>query len=262
MWIWEAENQPKAVVVIVHNVFEHHRRYAWVIEYLRQNDLHVVMGDLPSHGEAAEKKGLHNESIREYDHYLERAITYASQFNLPIFLYGHGFGATLILHYMRKERDSIAGVLLTSPWLELFESPSKWSSRIAKLTINQRLKFPLDPQFYVEDPQLQKEYQEDPFIHTTVTTDWYEALVERMKTVSQSKNEWTIPLWLQVESDDRIINVASVRNWMSHQQLQTIHYSEWPHIQHDMHQHADREFIAKSAIDFIHLTVLRLGYVI
>lgn len=262
MWIWETENQPKAIVVIVHNVLEHHRRYAWVIEYLRSNDCHVVMGDLPSHGEAAKNKGLHNESIDEYELYLERAIEYASQFHLPIFLLGHGFGATTILHYMRKPRESVAGLLLTSPWIDLKATPSKWSNRLAKLTINQRLEFPLDAELYISDAVLQQEYQEDELVHTTVTTEWYEALQERMKTVGQSSREWTVPVWLQLAAEDKVISVPAVRTWMAGQKFPTLHYSEWTSVRHDIHQHTDREFVAKSAIDFIHLAVLRLGYVL
>ncbi|MET1013120.1 MAG: alpha/beta hydrolase, partial [Paenisporosarcina sp.] len=34
MWKWEAEGQPKAVVAIIHSAYEHHRRYAWLIEKL------------------------------------------------------------------------------------------------------------------------------------------------------------------------------------------------------------------------------------
>ena len=30
MWKWEAEGQPKAVVVIIHSAYEHHRWYAWL----------------------------------------------------------------------------------------------------------------------------------------------------------------------------------------------------------------------------------------
>ena len=46
MWKWEAEEKPKAVIVIVHSAYEHHRRYAWLIEKLRSSNCHIVMGDL------------------------------------------------------------------------------------------------------------------------------------------------------------------------------------------------------------------------
>lgn len=53
MWKWDAEGQPKAVVAIFHSAYEHHAWYAWLIEKLRGSGFHVVMGDLPGHGEQA-----------------------------------------------------------------------------------------------------------------------------------------------------------------------------------------------------------------
>lgn len=50
MWKWEAEQQPKAVIVILHSVYEQHRWYAWLIEKYRSAGFHVVMGDLPGMG--------------------------------------------------------------------------------------------------------------------------------------------------------------------------------------------------------------------
>ena len=47
MWKWEAEGEPKAVVVMVHGAMEHHRRYGWLIEIWRLSGFHVIMGDLP-----------------------------------------------------------------------------------------------------------------------------------------------------------------------------------------------------------------------
>lgn len=262
MWMWEAAHQPKAVVVLVHSVFEHHRRYAWLIETFRENNFHVVMGDLPGHGEQAKLKTMHNESIGEYDLYLERAIDYAAKMELPIFLAGHGFGATTILHYMRKPRESVAGILLTSPWIDLQHTPSKWTNRLAKLTISQKLNFSIPAELYVSQPELIEEYKTDELIHDIVTTDWYSTLTERMKHVAQSSSEWTTPVWLQVAGEDELISIKAVRTWVNQQRMQTLHYSEWPGMKHDLHQESDREFLAKSAIDFLHLTVLRIGYVL
>lgn len=56
MWKWEAEGQAKAVVVFIHSAYEHHRRYAWLIEKLRMSGMHVITGDLPGHGEESRRK--------------------------------------------------------------------------------------------------------------------------------------------------------------------------------------------------------------
>lgn len=262
MWMWEADHEPKAVIVMVHSVFEHHRRYAWVIESLRESGFHVVMGDLPGHGEQAQAKTMHNESVGEYELYIERAIEYAAKLQVPIFLFGHGFGATLILDYMRKKRDHIAGLLVTNPWLELKYTPSKWSNRLAKLSISQKFEFPVPAHLLTSNEELQKEYDEDTFIHSIVTTDWYESIQERMKIVLNTTKEWDVPIWLQLGEEDELIDSKAVRKWVNQQTMTTLSYSEWPHMKHDLHQEMDREFLAKSAINFIELSVLRLGYVL
>ena len=61
----KAEGQPKAVVAIVHNVYEHHSRNAWRIQKLRNSGFHVVTGDLPGHGQKASRE-IHNEQVDKY----------------------------------------------------------------------------------------------------------------------------------------------------------------------------------------------------
>ena len=51
MWKWEADGQARGVAVVIHSAYEHHRRYAWLIEELRSRGFHVIAGDLPGHGE-------------------------------------------------------------------------------------------------------------------------------------------------------------------------------------------------------------------
>ncbi len=80
MWKWETEDHAKAVVVIIHSAFEHHRWYAWLIEKLRVEGYHVVMGDLPGHGEEGKYSRIHNETVNEYIKYIknlmESALSY------------------------------------------------------------------------------------------------------------------------------------------------------------------------------------------
>ena len=44
MWKWEADGQAKAVIAILHGAYENHRWYAWLIEKLRLEGFHIVMG--------------------------------------------------------------------------------------------------------------------------------------------------------------------------------------------------------------------------
>ena len=139
MWKWEAEEKPKAVIVLVHSAYEHHRRYAWLIEKLRSSNCHIVMGDLPGHGELKKAKGMHDESFELYKQYIKQALQVAVSYDLPIFLMGHGLGATLLIKVMRKLELEYAGVILTSPWFQLKKMPSKWTNALAKLSVPQKI---------------------------------------------------------------------------------------------------------------------------
>lgn len=67
MWKWESTGQAKAVIVMVHSAYEHHRRYAWQIEQWRSQGFHVVMTDLPGHGTESLKEAAHRESFIDYE---------------------------------------------------------------------------------------------------------------------------------------------------------------------------------------------------
>ena len=87
MWKWEAEGQPKAVVVIVHNAYEHHSRYAWFIQKLRSSNFHVVMGDLPGHGEQ-EGRTIHDEKFKIYVKYVKKLLDIGMQMGCLCLLLG------------------------------------------------------------------------------------------------------------------------------------------------------------------------------
>lgn len=102
MWKWEADGQPKAVVAIVHSAYEHHRWYAWLIEKLRSAGFHVVMGDLPGHGEQAQNRGYHDEDFFKYEDYVKQLVEIGLSENLPVFVIGNGLGATVLMNVLQK----------------------------------------------------------------------------------------------------------------------------------------------------------------
>ena len=56
--VWESENQPKAVLQIVHGMAEHIERYDRFARYLNQNSILVVGADNASHGKCISKDGI------------------------------------------------------------------------------------------------------------------------------------------------------------------------------------------------------------
>ena len=103
MWKWEAEGEAKAVVVIVHGAFEHHRRYGWLIEMWRLSGFHVIMGDLPGQGMTTRANRGHIDSFDEYLYEVKDWIQAAYQFDLPVFLIGHSMGGLISIRLLQEE---------------------------------------------------------------------------------------------------------------------------------------------------------------
>lgn len=263
MWKWEAEEKPKAVIILVHSAYEHHRRYAWLIEKLRSSNCHIVMGDLPGHGELKKAKGLHDESFELYKEYIKQALQVAVTYDLPIFLMGHGLGATLLIRVMRKLELEYAGVILTSPWLHLKKMPSKWTNALAKLSVPQKINHEIELNELTRNYEVFRQFVEDPAYSTLVTNDWYKELQTLMKTVVQSEESVpNVPILLMTGERDKITDTKATISWLKKQTLSEYQYKEWKNCFHDLHQEPEREEIFAYSHSFINNVLRSIGYIV
>lgn len=263
MWKWETEEKPKAVVVIVHSAYEHHRRYAWLIEKLRSANCHIVMGDLAGHGELKKAKGIHDEPFELYKEYIKQAHQVAATYDLPIFLMGHGLGATLLIKVMRKLKMEYAGVILTSPWLQLTKLPSKWTNALAKLSVPQKINHDIQLNELTRNYEVFQQFAKDPMYHTQVTNDWYKELQLLMKTVTQSTESIpNVPVLLMTAERDKITDTKATQSWFKKQELTEYQFKEWKNCFHDLHQEPEREEIFEYSDSFINNVLRSIGYIV
>lgn len=261
MWKWEAEGKPKAVIVIVHNAYEHHRRYIWLIQKLRSDGFHVVTGDLPGHGE--EGVEVHTEAFKDYRRFIKKMIRTGLDEDLPLFLFGHGMGATFLFRLLQMEHIECAGMICSSPWLALEHNQpirekmlTKWSQTsivdheitIDQLSCNQE---------FIE------EFEEDPLYVPVVTASWYRELQALMKSVMQPDLIiQDIPLLVHLGELDHVSDREHTRRWAFAQSLSELQYKQWKEARHDVLQEPNREDMYAYTQSFINNVLLSLGYVI
>lgn len=263
MWKWETEEKPKAVIVIVHSAYEHHRRYAWLIEKLRSSNYHIVMGDLPGHGELNKAKVLHDESFEQYKEYIKQALQVAVAYDLPIFLLGHGLGATLLIKVLRKLEIEYAGVILTSPWLQLQKMPSKWTNALAKLSVQQKIKHDIQLSDLTRNYEVYQQFVDDYSYRTLITNDWYKELQHLMKTVAQSTISIpNVPLLVMTGERDKVTDTKASASWLKQQELSEYQFKEWKNCFHDLYQEPEREEIFAYSHSFINNVLRSIGYIV
>ncbi|WP_342514867.1 alpha/beta hydrolase [Sporosarcina sp. FSL K6-1522] len=260
MWKWEAEGQPKAVVVIVHGAYEHHSRYAWLIQELRSSGFHVVAGDLPGHGARAAGQ-IHNEAFDDYVTYVEKLFEVGIHDNLPLFIIGHGLGATLAMHLLQIKKMECAGMILSSPWLALTHLPPKFSAMLTKLSSSMQLNHAISVELLTRNEELYEEMQQDELYNPIVTAGWYKELQTLMKAVYEGKIH-NVPILLHSGEQDRISDPTYAKKWLMNQGLSEFQYKEWHRLYHDVYQEPEREEVSLYTQSFMNNVLRSLGYVV
>ena len=116
--VWEPENQPKAVLQIVHGMAEHIERYDRFARYLNQNSILVVGADNASHGKSISKDGIrgyfgavHGWNSLIQDIQSVHSIIKQSYCDLPCILFGHSMGSFLARSYAARHGDDLDGFI-------------------------------------------------------------------------------------------------------------------------------------------------------
>ncbi|MGN7479644.1 alpha/beta hydrolase [Solibacillus silvestris] len=266
MWKWETEQQPKAVVVILHSAYEHHRWYAWLIEKFRSARFHVVMGDLPGHGEQGKYSRYHDENFEEYYNYTKVLLKVALEYNLPLFIVGNGLGAVIAANVIQKNKIECAGAVLTSPWLNLKLTPGKLSNALSSfsaITSNMKLKHELSLQHFTRNTDVLMELKEHLPLNSMVTVKWYRDWQQVSRTIRDIEFKFPdIPLLVMTGENDKITDIGTTKKWLLEHFLSEFHYKQWKGCLHSLYFELEREEVFRYTIDFINNVLRDLGYII
>lgn len=266
MWKWQAEGQAKAVIVLVHSAYEHHFRYGWQIEQWRSAGFKVVMGDFAGHGKSRASAKPHMASFAVYEAEIDDMILAAVEDGLPVFIIAHGFGAILTMSYLSKVKHNIAGVVFTSPWLQLKKTPSKVSSALSglhKLTPNMKINHDLKIEDLTRNPDIIEADWDDELYRPIVTVRWYRELQSYMKTLNSGKVRFPdIPTFIHTAEKDLVADKEVAKNWLKQQDLKEFSYKEWKDAYHDLFQEPEREDVFITTHLFLKNILRTLGYVV
>ncbi len=267
MWKWEAEGEAKAVVVIVHGAFEHHRRYGWLIEMWRLSGFHVIMGDLPGQGMTTRANRGHIDSFEEYIYEVKDWIQAAYGFELPVFLLGHSMGGLIAIRLLQEERLNIAGVILSSPCLGLRKGPSKLldllSIPLNLLMPSIRFNSGVTVQMATRNDEVRVADSNDTLYVTRVSIRWYRELMDNIKLSFERIGQiQDIPFLVMQGGEDVIVNKNAVKNWFNIVPLSEKRFKEWPKCYHEIFNEPEREEVFEYAKDFFDSQLKSIGYIV
>ncbi|HET7579535.1 MAG TPA: alpha/beta hydrolase [Bacillales bacterium] len=261
MWKWEADNA-KGVFVLVHGSGEHHGRYKWLIEQWRENGFHVVMGDLPGHGEGAKTRG-HIDSFDEYIETIADWIKEAEDYDLPIFLFGHSLGGLAVIRTLTEKKLPVHAVILSSPCTGLVKPPPKPVKIFAKVVNSiapkwrvQIKKSGANPSATRNKERLKKD-SEDPLILRKVSIRWYNQLEIALKAAFDQIDDFPdIPLLVMQAGEDKIVDKHDVGHWFNKVPVRDKTYKEWEGLFHEVFNEPEQKEVFGYALGFVELHLM------
>lgn len=248
------EQPAKGVVVLVHGVGEHIGRYEHVTRMFTDHRYAVISADLIGHGKSGGQRGhadAYDDFLDIIDWMLQESSTRYP--DLPRFLYGHSLGGNLVLYYNQKRTPDIAGMIVTSPGLEVTKVPP------LKLALGE-LMYALYPRFKMtnsldvtglsHDETVIAAYKADPLVHPFISARLGLDLINTGKALRENFCETKIPLLIMHGELDRLVNASGTREFVSHLNG-NVKYIEIPGGFHELHNEPNKQEVFQIWLDWL-----------
>jgi lysophospholipase len=191
---------------------DHSGRYAEFMRWLAARGVTCHALDFRGHGLSAGRRGY----VRRWDEFLDDLQAFRSHVTsrpgepeVPTLLLGHSHGGLVAATAgVRGLLDSVAGCVLTSPFLRSLIHVPRWklsAARAANACIPWlRMRSGLQPEMMTHDPAMAEESRGDQLLVRCATPGWYFSMLETQTSTRASAAAFTRPLLLLAGSEDAI----------------------------------------------------------
>ncbi|GJM32636.1 MAG: lysophospholipase [Saprospiraceae bacterium] len=243
---WKAST-PIAVIGLVHGLGEHINRYNHLASYFTKKNYTVIGYDQRGHGQSEGKRG-HTPDIDSLLDGISQLLVEVElrHPDLPVFLYGHSMGGGIVLNYVLRRHPTIAGAIVTAPWIELAFQPSSSLVILGKIMRFLHPKFSqpndLDTGHLSHDPNVEKDYLADPLVHNKVSSALGIGMLEAGKWLLAFKGKVNIPLLIMHGTDDQITSAQASERFAA-QLSGDVTFKSWEGLYHEIHNEIQQDQI-------------------
>jgi len=237
---WEPDDQPGALMVIVHGIGDHSGRYMNVVRHLVAERISVYSFDLRGHGKSPGQLG-HISCWAEYRKDLSCFIdtVSAGQPDLPIILFGHSMGALIALDFMLSDGQKLTAAVISGAPIEPSGVTRPLKVALAKLLSRLYPRFPIDLGLEVEaisrDPSAVRSYKDDPLVHGRVSARWGAELLSTLESVKRRGGEISTPFLMVHGEADRMNSSEGAKRFFDNVALIDKEFRVYPGGYHELH---------------------------
>jgi acylglycerol lipase len=236
---WSSIERPDAVVAFVHGHGDHCRRYDDWFSKLTSRNIAVLAFDYRGHGRSQGRQGV----IAHFSDLLQDVTLLHQKAKelfpgIPVVLYGHSLGATIVLSYILNSTLLPELAIATSPWLQLKKQPGKLLSAMIKTGNLVAPFFTLKTGLHAGDFSGFEDYsinsEKDIFIHNRISPRLFSEVEKEIQWIMAHFTEIGTPLLLMQGRDDMIMDGSATRK-LNNGSPGHINYREWKYTGHQLH---------------------------
>lgn len=213
---WLPEEEPKAVLMVVHGLAEHGGRYKNIVQHFVPLGYAIYAIDHFGHGKS-EGPRVYVNRFNDYITPLKKFFDQVCQWQpgKPVFLVGHSLGGLIGAIYLIDHQADLAGAVLSAPAVKAADSISPaliFASRILSRLTPKAGVAVLDAAGISKDPAVVQAYVNDPLVYRgKITARLGAEMFAAMGRVAAEGQRITLPLIILQGSEDQLINPAGAQ---------------------------------------------------
>jgi alpha-beta hydrolase superfamily lysophospholipase len=248
--------ETERVLAIVHGFAEHSGRYDTLGAWFAARGCAVHSYDQRGHGRSDGPR-RHIESFDEYlddlDRFLERVA--GEHPDLPLFLVGHSMGGLVAAAHACERSTRAAAIVLSGPALRLPDDFSPLRLRavrlLRRLAPRVAMKSGIDPDGLSRDPEVVRNYLEDPLVDTRMTFSHAASLLEALQRTAATASRVRAPMLLLHGADDPICPVEGSRAFHAGLAVPGSALRIYPRLRHEIFNEPERETVYQDLLDWL-----------
>lgn len=252
---WLPKQQPLGIIALVHGLGEHSGRYENVAEFFTAHNYSIIAVDIYGHGQTTGKKG-HADSMEAYMAQIERLLQLARQTipDIPVFLYGHSMGGTLVLNYLFRHYPTVAGVIATAPGVRPGFVPSKLLLAIGRIAKAIAPSFTqpnsLDLNYLSHDQKVIEAYKADPLVHNQVSGVVGLGIIEWGEWLLSHAGPPPAPLLLMHGTEDRLTSYSATKE-LAAKLSGDVTFRTYDKLYHELHNEFEKLDILNEILNWM-----------
>jgi len=253
----EPKDTPRAKIILVHGIGDQVDGvpYKTAAEALAARGFQVHRLELRGHGTSGGEK-MYIEAWHDFRNDLHSfAQNIISQSpSLPLFLVGISMGGLLVTNYAAHFPDDIAGVVAVAPALgDTGGSPILRALLpvLSRLTPRIRVDAGLDLARLTRDPQLQKEYLDDPLYQAKITPRIAAELLATIQETRARAPQFRVPLFILHGTADTITSPKGSYEFYEMAAVQDKTYKRYEGAYHNLFVETNRAEIYDDIANWI-----------